>query len=109
VKVTVSWKERLTQQLLNGDLREYLMKKEQWTTHALNNICWKRNETALKIISKARQAKTAKICHNLKHTGARHEQWYDEAKPSCMCSGHEDWRHVLTCKSLDAELIRADS
>jgi hypothetical protein len=26
-----------------------------------------------------------------------------------MCGDNEDWRHVLTCKSLDAELIRADS
>jgi hypothetical protein len=43
------------------------------------------------------------------HTGARHEQWYGESKHCCMCGGHEDWRHMLTCKSLDAELIRADS
>jgi hypothetical protein len=27
----------------------------------------------------------------------------------CMCEQHEDWRHILTCKSLDAEMIRADS
>jgi hypothetical protein len=26
-----------------------------------------------------------------------------------MCGDNEDWRHVLTCKLLDAELIRADS
>jgi hypothetical protein len=26
-----------------------------------------------------------------------------------MCGHHEDWRHILTCKSLDAEMIRADS
>jgi hypothetical protein len=25
-----------------------------------------------------------------------------------MCGEHEDWRHELTCKSLDAKLIRAD-
>jgi hypothetical protein len=30
-------------------------------------------------------------------------------KPCCMCGHHEDRRHVLTCKSLDTELIRADS
>jgi hypothetical protein len=38
VKVTSNWKERLTQQILDGDLQEYLMQKEQWTTHAFNNI-----------------------------------------------------------------------
>jgi hypothetical protein len=26
-----------------------------------------------------------------------------------MCGQHEDWRHVLTCKSLDAEMIRGYS
>jgi alpha-D-ribose 1-methylphosphonate 5-triphosphate diphosphatase PhnM len=67
-----NWKERLTHQLLDGDLQEYLMKKEQWSTHSFNNICWKRNETALKRISKASQAKTAKMCHNLWYTVARH-------------------------------------
>jgi hypothetical protein len=104
-----NWKERLTQQLLEGDLQQYLMENEQWSTYSFNNICWKRNETALKRRSKARQAKTAKMCHNLRHTGVHHEQWYDKAKHCCIYGDHEDWRHVLTCKSLDAELIRADS
>jgi hypothetical protein len=48
VKITSNWKERLAQQLLDADLQEYLMDKEQWTTHSFNNICWKRNETTLK-------------------------------------------------------------
>jgi hypothetical protein len=109
VKVTSNWKERLPQQLLDGDLQEYLMQREQWMTHAFNNICWKRNETASKQILKARQASTTKMCHNLRFTGARRELWYGEAKSCCMCRQHEDWRHVLTCKSLDAEMIRADS
>jgi hypothetical protein len=45
VKVTINWKERLTQQLVDGDLQKYLMQKEQWMSHDFNNICWKRNET----------------------------------------------------------------
>jgi hypothetical protein len=84
------------------------MKKEQWKTHSFNNIGWKRNETASKIISKARQASTAKMCHNLRFVGALHKLWYGKAKPCCTCGQHENWRHVLTCKSLDAELIRSD-
>jgi hypothetical protein len=63
----------------------------------------------LKRLSKARQAKTAKMCHNLRHTGVRHEQWYSEMRPCCMCGEHGDWRHALTYKSLDADLIRSDS
>jgi hypothetical protein len=109
MKVTSNWKERLAQQLLDGDLQEYLIQKEQWSTHSFNNICWKRNDTALKLTSKARQAKTANMCHNLRHIGAWHELWYGEAKPCCVRGRHEDWRHVLTCKSLDAELIREAS
>jgi hypothetical protein len=68
VKVTSNWKERLRHQLLDIDLQEYLMKKKHWTAYAFDSICWKRNETALKQISKARQAKIvkiAKMCHNL--------------------------------------------
>jgi hypothetical protein len=49
------------------------------------------------------------MCHNLRYTGARHEQWYSEAKPCCMCGDNEEWIHVITCKSLDSELVRADS
>jgi hypothetical protein len=48
IKITSNRKERLTQQLLDGDLQEYLMEKEQWTTHSFQNICWKRHKTALK-------------------------------------------------------------
>jgi ribonuclease HI len=98
IKITSNWKERLMQQLLDGDLQEYLMEKEQWTTHSFQNIYWKRHETALKKISKARQAQTAKMCHNLRYTGARHAQWYGKVKPCCMCGDNEYWRHVLTCK-----------
>jgi hypothetical protein len=86
-----NWKEQLTQQLLDGDLQQYLMEKEQWKPHAFNNICWKRHEAALKRVSKARQAMTAKMCHNLRHTDARHKQWHSKSKPCCMCGEHEDW------------------
>jgi hypothetical protein len=109
IKITSNWKERITQQLLDGDLQEYLMEKQQWTTHSFQNICCKRHETALKQISKARQAQTAKMCHNLRYTGARHVQRYGEVKHCCMCGDNEDRRHVITCKSLYAELIREDS
>jgi hypothetical protein len=85
------------------------MQKEQWSTHSFNCICWKINDTVLKRISKACRLSTAKMCHSLRYTGARHERWYGKAKPCCMCGHNEDWRRVLTCKSLDAELIRSDS
>jgi hypothetical protein len=105
MNITSNWKERLTQQLLDGDLQDYLMGKEQWAMHSFQNICWKRHKTAFKRISKARQRQTANMCHNLRYTGAQHAQWYGKVKPCCMCGDNEFWRHVLSCKSLDAELI----
>jgi hypothetical protein len=68
VKITSNWKERLTQKLLDGDLQEYLMEKEQRMTNSFNNICWKRNETALKQLSKA-----SKYVSQFKAYRRRHE------------------------------------
>jgi hypothetical protein len=79
-KITSNWKERLTQQLLDGDLREYLMAKEQWNEGTFDSICWKLQEVALKRVSKARQMAIAKLVHNLAFTGARHTQWYGGTK-----------------------------
>jgi hypothetical protein len=79
-KITSNWKERLTQQLLDGDLREYLMEKEQWNKSTFNNICWRLQKVALKIMSKSRQMDIAKLVHNLAFTGARHTQWYGGTK-----------------------------
>jgi hypothetical protein len=109
-KITSNWKEPLTQQLLDGDLREYLMVKEQWNEGTFDNICWKLQKVALKRMSKARQMAIAKLVHNLAFTGARHTQWYGGTKECCLCnSQYEDWRHVMSCQSIDAELLRADS
>jgi hypothetical protein len=38
LKITSNRKERLTQQLLDGDLQEHLMEEEQWTMHSFHNI-----------------------------------------------------------------------
>jgi hypothetical protein len=40
-KIISNWKECLTQQLLDGDIREYLMEKEQCNEGTFDNICWK--------------------------------------------------------------------
>jgi hypothetical protein len=79
-KITSNWKERLTQQLLDGDLREYLMEKEKWNEGTFDNICWKLQKVALKRMSKARQMAIAKLVYNLAFTGARHTQWYGGTK-----------------------------
>jgi hypothetical protein len=86
------------------------MDKEQWNEGTFDNICWKLQKVALKRMSKARQMAIAKLVHNLAFTGARHTQWYGGTKECCLCnSQYEDWRHVISCQSIDAELLRADS
>jgi hypothetical protein len=103
-------KERLTQQLLDGDLRAYLEKKEHWSAHHFEIIDWKNYSSAFKILSKGRQTAVAKATHNLWHTGTRHQQYYGDAKLCCMCNCEtEYWRRVLMCGSKDTSLHRAAS
>jgi hypothetical protein len=103
-------KERLTQQLLDRDLRAYLEKKEQWSAQHFESIEWTNYSSAFNILSKGWKTAVAKATHNLWHTGTRHQQYFGDAKPCCMCNCEtEDWRHVLTCGSIDASFHRAES
>jgi hypothetical protein len=107
-KIMSRMKERLTQQLLNGYLRSYLEKKEHWSAQNFESIDWTPYSSAFNRLSKGRQTAVAKATHNLWHTGTRPQQYFGDAKPCCMCNCEtEDWRHVLTCGSLDASLHRA--
>jgi hypothetical protein len=109
-KITICTKERLTQQLLDGDLQSYLDKKEHWSAQHFESIDWTNYSSAFKRLSKGRQTAVAKATHNLLYTGTRHQQFFGDTKPCCMCNCEiEDWRHVLMCGSLDASLHRAAS
>jgi hypothetical protein len=109
-KITSRMKERLTQQLLDADLRAYLEKKELWSAQHFEIIDWTNFSSAFKRLSKGRQTVVAKATHNLWHTGTRHQQYFREAKPCSVCNCEtEDWRHVLTCGSIDASLHGAAS
>jgi hypothetical protein len=81
-KITSRMKERLTQQLLDGDLRSYLEKKEHWSAHHFESIDWKNYSSAFKRLSKGRQTAVAKATHNIWHTGNRHQQYFGDTK-SC--------------------------
>jgi hypothetical protein len=57
-----------------------------------------------------RRVAVSNACHNLWHTGVKHQQYYHEIRPFCMCRDQtEDWQQVLTCPLIDAALHRADS
>jgi hypothetical protein len=103
-------KERLTQQLLDVDLRAYLEKKELWSAQHFESIDSTNYSSVFKQLSKGRQTAVAKAAHNIWHTGTQHQQYFGEAKPCCMCNCEtEEWRHVLTCGSIDTSLHRAAS
>jgi hypothetical protein len=109
-KITSRMKERLTQQLLDADLRAYLENKELWSAHQFESIDWTNYRSAVKRLSKGWQTATVKVTYNLWHTGTRHHQYFGEAKACYICNCEtEDWRHVLTCGSIDASIHRAVS
>jgi hypothetical protein len=86
------------------------MDKENWSLQDFDSINWSGYGTAFKLLPRSRQTVVAKACHNLWHTGEKHKHYYGGHKPCYMCGeAHEDWRHIITCKSLDASLHRMES
>jgi hypothetical protein len=109
VKITSHTKQHLTQHLLDGDIQEYLMTKDNWTRQAFDSKNWSSSGTAFKRIPRSRKTALTKACHNMWHTGEKHTQYYGGPKPCCMCGEtHEGWRHMITCKSLDMSLYRTE-
>jgi hypothetical protein len=97
-------------QLHDKDMRKYLIEREIWTENQFNENDWTIYETVFKRMGRSRQTAIAKVCHNMWHIGVKHTLYYHEPRPCCMCGEEkEDWRHVMTCQSLDASLHRADS
>jgi hypothetical protein len=74
-KITSRMKERLTQQLLDGDLHSYFMEKEHWNAHHFDSIDWTNDSTAFKRFSKGQHTMVAKATYNLWYTGTRHSQY----------------------------------
>jgi hypothetical protein len=109
-KVTSKMKPQMEGQLHNKDMRKYLIEREVWTENQFDEIDWRSYETAFKRMGQSRQTAIAKVCHNTWHTGVKHILYYHEPHPCCMCGEEkEDWRHVMTCRSLDASLHRSYS
>jgi hypothetical protein len=65
VKITSHMKETLTHQLLDGDMRKYLMDKDNWTQQILDSINWRSYGTAFKLLPRSRKMAVSKACHNL--------------------------------------------
>jgi hypothetical protein len=91
-------------------MRKYLTQREIWTDQQFEGIDWTRYGIVFRRMERSRQTAIAKACHNIWHTSTKHNQYYGETICCCMCgNAQEDWRHVLSCRALDADLNRADS
>jgi hypothetical protein len=109
-KIKSNMKQNLQSQLHDGDLMDYLLEREDWTGITFDKIAWEAYGTAFRRLSRNRWIATSKACYNIWHTGVRHQYYYQEVRPCCMCRNPvEDWRHVLACPSLDAALNKAES
>jgi hypothetical protein len=54
VKITIHMKERLTRQLLDGDMQIYLMDKENWSRQDFYSVNWRGYGTAFKRLPRSR-------------------------------------------------------
>jgi hypothetical protein len=93
-------KERLTQQLLDADLRAYLKKKELWSAQQFESIDWTNYRSAFKRMSKGRKTAVVKATPKLWHTGTRHQQYFGEEKACCMCNCETEDRRLATCDNV---------
>jgi hypothetical protein len=57
--------ERLTQQLLDVDLRDYLEKNERWSAQNFDSNDWTNYSSAFKRLLKGRKTAVAKATHNI--------------------------------------------
>jgi hypothetical protein len=97
-------KNQLTSQMHDDDLRTFLLMKETWSPQTFNSIDWHASKLALKCLSKNCQMNVVKLCRNYWHTGSRHQNFYGGDHQCCLCQEtKEDWRHILSCPSLDVD------
>jgi hypothetical protein len=85
-------RQKLRSQMHDGDMREYLRLKEESTPFTLELVAWDAYGTPFRRLSNNRRIAVSKACHNLWHTGVKHQQYYHELQPCCMCHDQrEDW------------------
>jgi hypothetical protein len=103
-KITSNMKQKLQAQLHEGELRDYILEREERNEETFNNISWEAHGTAFCRLSRNRRIAISKACYNLWYTGVRHQLYYHEVRPLCMCHNQvEDRRHVIACPSNRAE------
>jgi hypothetical protein len=72
-KIMGNTKQKLQAQLHDGDLRDYLLEREEWNEYTFNHIYWEAYGTSFHRLSRNRCIVMSKACYNLWHTGVRHK------------------------------------
>jgi hypothetical protein len=109
-KLTSQYKDKLKTQLHEKALTAFIKEKESWTQHTIDTVNWGACGTAFKRLSKNWQINVYKAFFNYWHRGARHTTFYQEERPWYFCNNEqEDWKHILSCGLLDANLNRGAS
>jgi hypothetical protein len=109
-KITGKIKGQLQSQVHDKCMRKYLTQREIWTDRQFEGIDWTSYGIAFRRMGRSRQTSIAKACHNIWHTSKKHNQYYGETRGFFMCgNAQEDWRHVISCRALYADLNRANS
>jgi hypothetical protein len=68
-------KQKLWSQLFDGDIWDYLMVKEEWTSLTLESAAWDAYGNAFHL-SNNRKVAVSKACHIFWHNGVKHQQYY---------------------------------
>jgi hypothetical protein len=85
VKCMGHMKQKLRSQLHDVDMRYYLRLKDEWTPFTLESVAWDTYGTPFRRISNKRRVAVSKAGNNMWHTGDKHQQYYHEIIPCCMC------------------------
>jgi hypothetical protein len=62
--------------LHDGYMWDYLRLKEELTLFTLESVVWDTYGTAFRRLSNSRRVSVSKACHNLWHTGVKHQHYY---------------------------------
>jgi hypothetical protein len=88
-------------------LRDYIIKKSNWSTPTFNQVHWDSHELAFTRLSHPNQVMVTKLQHNLVNTNSQNAKYYGKS-PSCPCclSNEETLAHVFSCTSKGSKEYR---
>jgi hypothetical protein len=81
-------------------MKDYIMKKTQWSPTVFQKVDWTVHERAFKCLMRNKQISTSKLIHHLANTNQQNHLFYGTSNkfPGCQ-SFEETFEHVLKCPS----------